>query len=417
MALKTCFLPGDILVPQHVDLQRWAVIACDQFTSRPDYWAKVERDVGDAPSTLRLMLPEAYLCRPDLACRAEGIPQAMADYLAADLFQTVTDSYIYVERTLSGGGLRRGLLGLVDLEAYDYRPGAVSPVRATEGLVQDRLPPRTALRRRAVLETPHMVLFCDDPAFTVMDCARAHAEETLYDFPLMEGGGRVRGRRISGAGSRAVRAALAALGDPALLRAKYGESRPPVLFAVGDGNHSLAAAKQCWEDIRDTLDPAQRETHPARFALGELVDLHEPAIAFEAIHRLLCGTDTRLFRSEAAAFFARYGGRGHTLRCLTADGSLTLTVDGTIGQYIDACEAFAEEYAARHGGCIDYIHGASELETLARRPGCAGIVLPELSKAELFPSIIRSGALPKKSFSIGPALDKRYYLECRRITE
>ena len=415
MNLSDCFLPGEILLPRVEDLEKWSVIACDQFTSDPDYWARVSDYVGDAPSTLRLMLPEAWLGRPDRAELEAAILKNMEDYLARGLFRALPDSFLYLERTLSGGGLRRGILGLLDLEYYDYREDSCSPIHATEGLVTDRLPPRLRLRKQAALELPHLVVFCDDPAMTVMDCAGAAAGPLLYDTPLMEGGGRIKARRISGEGVARVRAALAALGEEDYLRSRYGETENPVLYAVGDGNHSLATARQIWEEVRETLTPEERQAHPARFALAELVDLHESAIEFEPIHRVLFRTDPASFLREAEKAFAPFRGRGRPLRCLTAEGEATLTVDGTIGECIGFCEGFMEDYQQRHGGALDYIHGEAEAASLCREGDRAGLLMPEMDKSDLFPSIIRSGPLPKKSFSIGPARDKRYYLECRRI--
>jgi hypothetical protein len=415
MNLSDCFLPGEILLPQVGDLEKWSVIACDQFTADPDYWARVSAYVGNAPSTLRLMLPEAWLGRADRGELETAIIENMESYLARGLFRALPDSFIYLERTLSGGGLRRGILGLLDLEYYDYREDSCSPIHATEGLVLDRLPPRLRLRQQAALELPHLVVFCDDPAMTVMARAKEAAGPLLYDTPLMEGGGRVKGWRITGEGVAHVRAALAALGEEDYLRSRYGETDSPVLYAVGDGNHSLATAKRIWEELRETLTPEERQSHPARFALAELVDLHEKAIEFEPIHRVLFRTDPAAFLKEAEAAFASWKGRGRPLRCLTAAGEATLTVDGTIGECIAFCEAFMEAYRAKHGGTIDYIHGEAEAAALCREEDRAGLLMPEMDKSDLFPSIIRSGPLPKKSFSIGPARDKRYYLECRRI--
>ncbi len=415
MNLSDCFLPGEILLPRVDDLKKWSVIACDQFTADPAYWARVSAFVGDAPSTLRLMLPEAWLDRLDRPQLEEDIIRSMNGYLADGLFEALPESFIYLERTLSGGGLRRGILGLLDLEYYDYREDSCSPIHATEGLVLDRLPPRLRLRKQAELELPHLVVFCDDPAMEVMECARASAGKLLYDTPLMEGGGRVKGWQIHGAGAAAIRAALSVLGEEDVLRRRYGDTKSPVLYAVGDGNHSLATARQVWEELRETLTPEERLRHPARYALAELVDLHEPAIEFEPIHRVLFGTDPAEFFAEAEAAFAPWKGRGRSFRCLTAAGTKVLTVDGTIGECIGRCEAFMEDYRARHGGTIDYIHGEAEAAALCRERDRAGLLMPEMDKADLFPSIIRSGPLPKKSFSIGPARDKRYYLECRRI--
>lgn len=412
--MKDIFIPGELLLPRVDDMRRWSVIACDQFTSRPEYWAKVEELVGDAPSTLRLMLPEAYLGLPDQAERSRSILRAMEAYLQGGLFRTLEDSFIYVERTLSGGGLRRGILGLLDLEAYDYREDSTSLVHATEGLVAERIPPRLALRREAALECAHLVLFYDDPDFRATDLAARCAAELLYDFDLMLGGGHLRGRRITGDGARLLRETLNRMAEPEVLRERYGDTAAPVLYAVGDGNHSLATAKQDWERIRETLSPAQREGHPARYTMAELVDLHEPAMEFEPIHRVLFDTDERSFIREAARRFPE-AGDGHSFRCMTSSGSVVLSARGTIGQAIAALDAFLLDYAARHGGRIDYIHGLEDAAALCAVPGRAALLMPEMDKRDLFPSIVASGVLPKKSFSIGPALDKRYYLECRKI--
>lgn len=415
MNLADCFLPGEILIPRGVDLSRWAVIACDQFTSDPAYWARVEALAGDAPSALRLMLPEAWLDRADAPALEAAIPEQMERYLSQELFTRLEDSFVYVERTLSGGGLRRGILGLLDLEQYDYREDSCSPIHATEGLVLQRLPPRVRLRAACPLEMPHLVVFCDDPDMLVMARAKEHAGELLYDTPLMEGGGRVKGWQLKGKSAAAVLDALRELGKEDRLRSRYGSGGSPVLYAVGDGNHSLAAAKQNWEALRPTLSPALRETHPARFALAELVDLHEPDIRFEPIHRVLFNTDSAAFLAEARVRFGPWEGRGRAFRCVTGKGEALLRIEGTIGQCIALCDAFLEDYLLRHGGSIDYIHGDEEALALCRVPGRAGLLMPEMDKGDLFPSIIHSGSLPKKSFSIGPARDKRYYLECRRI--
>ena len=412
--MKDIFIPGDILLPRVEDIRRWSVIACDQFTAQPEYWAKVEELVGDSPSTLRLMLPEAYLDLPDQAERSRSILRAMHDYLERGLFRTLERSFVYVERTLSGGGLRHGLLGLLDLEAYDYREDSTSLVHATEGLVRERIPPRLALRREALLECPHLVLFYDEPELQVSALADHCAGELLYDFDLMLGGGHLRGRSISGEGAERLRETLNRLAEPEVLRARYGDSPAPILYAVGDGNHSLATAKQNWERIREGLTPAQRANHPARYTLAELVDLHEPSMEFEPIHRVLFETDARSFQEEAARCFPEKEG-AHPFRCVTASGSLDLSLGGTIGEAIAALDAFLLDYANRYGGRIDYIHGMEDAVALCSAPERAALLMPEMNKRDLFPSIVASGVLPKKSFSIGPALDKRYYLECRSI--
>ncbi len=414
---RKIFVPGDILIPENSDMRLWSVIACDQFTSAPDYWAGVEKKVGGAPSALRLMLPEAYLDRPDVDELVAGIEKSMREYSDGGIFRTLEESFVFVERTVSGGGVRRGLLGLLDLEYYDYSPDSASPIRATEGIVPERLPPRAKVRSRACLEMPHIIVFIDDPEMSVIAPAEKEAGETLYDFELMEGGGRVRGRRISGSGAEKIEKALERLASPERLAEKYGAGNAPVIFAVGDGNHSLAAAKMNWEQVRGGLSEDQRETHPARRTLVELVNLHDATIIFEPIYRLIYDTDTGAYLREAKEFFSRFDGlQKHKLTCFTGEGSVECgTGELTLGECIAACEEFAERYVENHGGRIDYIHGRETVLELGSRKDCAGILMPIMDKKELFPSIIRSGALPKKSFSIGPALDKRYYLECRRI--
>lgn len=412
--MHTLFSPGDILLPRDTDLCRWAVIACDQFTSRPEYWERVEAYVGEHPSTLRLMLPEAYLGRTDIGRHISALAENMERYWSQGRFRSLPQSMICVERTLSGGGLRRGLLGLLDLEAYDPGSQAVTPIRPTEGLVEDRLPPRLALRQMATLESPHLVVFYDDPEFRALNCAQEHAGEVLYDFPLMEGGGRIRGRLLQGEGARAVQDCFRQMEDPEALKQRYG-LLPPLLYAVGDGNHSLCTAKQCWESLRSRLSPRERETHPARYVLAELVNVREPSMDFEPIHRVLFDTDPRDFLREARAFFSPAGAEAHGLQCIAGTETLCLSTGGTVGESIARCHCFIEQYRREHGGEIDYIHGEADTRSLCARPGRAGILMPELPKNQLFDSIARSGAFPKKSFSIGPALDKRYYLECRRI--
>jgi hypothetical protein len=342
----------------------------------------------------------------------------MLAYLSKGLFRELDASYIYVERTLSGGGLRRGLLGLLDLEAYDYNQDSRSPIRATEGMVPDRLPPRVKVRESAPLELPHIVVFIDDDERSVIEplAKSADSMERLYSFELMEGGGAIKGYRVDGKTAASVARALEKLVSPEIIEKKYGKNIDPVVYAVGDGNHSLASAKICWERIRESLDAEQREVHPARWTLVEIVNVHEESIVFEPINRVIFNTEPAMFLEEAERFFSRFGKGGHELECITSTGRVRCHTDGlTIGQSIAACDEFIEGWAARRGGRIDYIHGDDNTAELGARRGCAGVIMPRMKKSELFPSIIKSGAFPKKSFSIGPAKDKRYYLECRKI--
>lgn len=411
--MKNVFRPADILIPQNVDMTAWSVVACDQFTSEPEYWKEVENTVGDKPSTLRLMLPEAYLGTVNSEEATKKINATMQKYLDEGIFKEYKNSYISVERTLKNGSVRRGVIGALDLEYYDYSQNSSSPIRATEGTVEDRLPPRVKVRKDAPLEMPHIMVFIDDPADTVMYMAEGY--ETLYDFDLMQGGGHVKGTLVPD--TIMVDAALDALSDPKVMGFKYDlKTRAPVVFAMGDGNHSLATAKKCWEAIKPTLTADQQENHPARFALVELVNIHDESISFEPIHKVVFETKTDDFIAAAKEYFAGRQGEGHEIKLIAAGREETLKISGyTIGELIGSCETFCQQYMSANGGKIDYIHGDEEAADMAAAPNTAAILLPKMEKSELFPSVIKSGPFPKKSFSIGLGPDKRYYLECRKI--
>ena len=418
--MKRIFDRADILLPKDCDMTKWSVVACDQFSSQPEYWAALEEATAGVPSTLHLMFPEAYLETRDQFAEAKKINAEMERYLNEGVFRTLPDSYVYLERTLRSGAVRRGLLGVLDLDAYDYTKGSVSPIRATEGTIESRLPPRVRVREGAALEMPHIMVFIDDPADTVMGLLSEMKSRlpALYDFDLCADGGHIRGWQVSSAAADTLEAALDTLADPEMLRLRYGGAAP-VIYAMGDGNHSLATAKKCWETIKPQLSEAEREAHPARFSLVELVNIHDEAIAFEPIHKVLFETDPGDFLSEAGAALSDLSGDAdtrHTLRLMTAAGEREITVRGlTIGQIIAAAEDVCQGYIQRHGGKIDYLHNDDTAAEMGRRASGAAILLPRMEKGELFPSIVRSGPFPKKSFSIGHAQDKRYYLECRRI--
>lgn len=392
----------DILLPRAEDMGAWSVIACDQFTSEPEYWAAAEARAAEKPSTLSLMLPEAWLH----TARADGADGRIADtmrrYLAEGIFQTVPDSFIYVERTLSDGRVRRGLVAALDLEQYDFTGMQRASVRSTEGTVEERLPPRVNIRRSAPLEMPHTLLLMDDRTDSVLSLAEKAKDtlEEVYDFDLMLGGGHIAGWRVSGETKAAVQSALDALDNAALQREKYGDAAEngKLTFAVGDGNHSLAAAKRFWEEKRETLPENERETDPARFALVEIENIHEPSLDFEPIHRVIFDTDTSAFAAEFTAHRTEWEAE-----------------EKTLGERVAAAESFCRAYIAAHGGYIDYIHGDDTARSLGGKPNCAAVLLPPVKKSGLFLSVLKNGALPKKSFSMGNARDKRYYLECRKI--
>ncbi len=392
------FTPADILLPKSADMTKWSCIACDQFTSEPEYWLEAERLVGDEPSTLRLMLPEAWLGLRSSAAETRAIYRAMQDYVNQGVFRVLPESYVYVERTLPSGAVRRGLVGKLDLEGYDWTPGSRTPVRSTEGTVESRLPARVEVRRHAILEMPHIMVFINDPGNSIIPSA-AGGEE-LYDFELMLGGGRVRGSRVSGAEAERLTAALDSMA---------GE----IKYAMGDGNHSLAAAKRCWEGVKSGLSPEERERHPARFALVELVNIHDDAVTFEPIHRVITGTLSRGFIEEAAARLPR--GKGQAVTVLAGDRELSFETGLPLGKLVGLTDELVSDWMAERGGNPDYIHGEAEARALVKKTSGAAVLLPRLEKTRLFDDIAQLGPYPKKSFSIGQAKDKRYYLECRSL--
>lgn len=392
------FTPADMLLPRVDDMTKWSCIACDQFTAEPEYWREAERIVGSEPSTLRLMLPEAWLGVRDSAAETRKIYAAMKDYVNRGIFRTVEDSFVYVERTLPSGAVRRGLVGKLDLECYDWAPGSATPVRATEGTVESRLPARVEVRRGATLEMPHIMVFIDDPENAVIPSAAGG--EALYDFELMLGGGHIRGSRVTGEAAERLTAAL---------EAPEGSVR----FAMGDGNHSLAAAKRCWEQIKRNLPEPELETHPARYALAEIVNIHDEAVTFEPIHRVLLETVPRGFIEEAAARLPR--GKGQAVTLLAGRREMEIETGMPLGALVALVDELLGDWRREHGGEPDYIHGDEEARALGGKPSSVGVLLPRLEKAELFPYITEHGPYPKKSFSIGHARDKRYYLECRAI--
>lgn len=392
------FTPADILLPRVDDMTKWSCIACDQFTAEPEYWREAERIVGSEPSTLRLMLPEAWLGVRDSAAETRKIYAAMKDYVNRGIFRTVEDSFVYVERTLPSGAVRRGLVGKLDLECYDWAPGSATPVRATEGTVESRLPARVEVRRGATLEMPHIMVFIDDPENAVIPSAAGR--EALYDFELMLGGGHIRGSRVTGEAAERLTAAL---------ETPEGSVR----FAMGDGNHSLAAAKRCWEQIKRNLPESELETHPARYALAEIVNIHDEAVTFEPIHRVLLETVPRGFIEEAAARLPR--GKGQAVTLLAGRREMEIETGMPLGALVALVDELLGDWRREHGGEPDYIHGDEEARALGGKPSSVGVLLPRLEKAELFPYITEHGPYPKKSFSIGHARDKRYYLECRAI--
>lgn len=407
MKSKTAFGPADILLPKVADMSRWSVVACDQYTSEPEYWQKTAEIVGDAPSTLNLILPEIYLGRPDTPDRIAGINKKIREYLSTGIFEVHKNAMVYVERTQSDGKVRKGIVGAIDLEKYDYRPGSRSEVRATEATVADRIPPRLEIRRYAEIELPHIMILIDDPQFSVIEPVSRRKDAPVYDFELMQGGGHIKGYLLSESETASVENALSALGE--------GKE---MLFAMGDGNHSLATAKEHYERLKRENPGKDMSDHPARYALCEMVNLHSPALEFEAIHRIVKVSDPYKLIMEMSLALGLSGirseqrvkiHRNYTVRDLYIREPLSALSVGSV-------QTFLDNYISENGGEIDYIHGEEALKKLAGEEGVIGFEFEPIKKYELFPAVISGGSLPRKTFSMGSADDKRYYLEARKIT-
>ena len=393
------FQRGDFLLPREEFLPVWPVIACDQFTSQPEYWQKTAALVGDAPSAYHIIFPEAQL-GGDEQGRIEAINSAMTDYLNTGVFKSYPDCYVYVERSLCDGSVRRGLVGVVDLECYDYHDKTAAPIRATEKTVVSRIPPRVRIRSGAPIETSHVLLLCADKKDRLL--GSVEKGELLYDLELMQGGGRLRGWLVSGTPADRFDREL----DAYVSQAPDGFA-----FAVGDGNHSLASAKACWEKLKEQDPTLIGSSHPARYAMVELENLFDESQRFEAIHRIVSGVDCKALLSQLEKEAA---GEGKSVEwiCGTRCGTLRFDADMLpVAALQKALDAWLGEY----GGEVDYIHGAEVAAALAQQENTIAFLLPAIEKDSLFSGIIHGGVLPRKTFSMGHAVEKRYYLECRKI--
>lgn len=416
------FKPADILVPRDIDFEKWSVVACDQFTSEPEYWEKAAEIAGSSPSTLNIIFPEAYLEAGGSAERIEKINSTMREYLDSGLFEEHKNSFIYVERALSCGKVRCGLVGSIDLEEYDFSKGSSSRVRATEGTITERIPPRQRIRENAPLELPHIIMLIDDREKTVIEPLKAKKAEflKLYDFELMLGGGHIAGYKVSREATREIIKAFEQLEDAAVIEKKYGAARgSSLVIAAGDGNHSLATAKTCWDRIKQELTPQQAETHPARYALVELENIHDSALEFEPIQRVVFDIDPpELIKSlteyYSSASFEDNGGQRIEYTYRGEQGAVYIS-DPPSRLAVGTLQSFLDKYIAEHGGRIDYIHGIDVVKKLSEKPNTIGFMVAAMEKNELFETVIKDGALPRKTFSMGEAEDKRYYLECKRI--
>ncbi len=388
-----------ILLPNVSDMSAWAVIACDQFTSDGEYWRNLKSFVGNKPSTLNLIYPEIFL-NYDTESRIRCINENMYAYLNGGLFRS-EDTIVLVERTTQSG-TRTGLVLSVDLEDYSFRKGSSALIRSTEATIEERIPPRVRIRENAPIELPHIMLLYDDRDDRVLSSVKRG--KTLYDFDLNMGGGHVAGTAVSN--PEEVLRNLYSLADMRECTQKYGRAER-LLFAVGDGNHSLAAAKTCWDNIKAGLSEEQRRNHPARYALVEVVNLHEKALRFEPIHRLV-KTD----RPDHFVKGLHLGGEGKAV--LAVGGRMgAVHFPSNIPEGIRALDSYIADFIKNYGGEVDYVHGDGELKALSGQG--VGIMLPAISKDDLFRLIIEGGNLPRKTFSMGDGNEKRYYIEAKAI--
>lgn len=393
------FQPANILLPkEEIQLNQWCVVACDQYTSRPDYWEEAQNQAGDSPSTLHLVYPEAWLSQGD--GRITSINQTMKQYLEDGVFRELPNSLIYTERTLNNGKIRTGIVGAVDLEEYDYQKGSKSKIRATEGTVLERIPPRVKIRENAPLELPHVILLIDDPSKTVIESVKPG--KVLYEADLMCGGGHLKGMEISKEETSNFMKRFAELEQTAA---------DGLVIAVGDGNHSLASAKACWEAIKPTLTEEERLTHPARFCLAELENIHDDAQEFEPIHRVVFDVNPEEFLTRFLSLpQVSEEGDGEKVTCFYQGTKKELILKDT-PLAVGLLQKFLDEQKAE----IDYIHGEDEVKRLSEQEGNLGFLLPKPGKSELFCTVIQDGALPRKTFSMGEANEKRFYMEAKKI--
>ncbi len=424
----------NILLPEETDAdfwKSWACVACDQYTSQPDYWQRVEALVKGKHSTFDLMLPEIYLEEADVDSRIETINNAMSSYIAEGVLKEQSPSVILVERDTKASPVRRGVVMALDLETYDFNKGSGSLVRATEGTVVERIPPRMKIRKNAVLEMPHVMILIDDPGRTVVEPLFEADSQIVYDFELMEKGGHIKGRRVTDISAiKKAAEALRVLGDQKHFTEKYSmpEDTPVLLYAVGDGNHSLASAKCHWEECKKQ---GAGPEHPARYALVEVVNIHDEGIVFEPIHRVLFHVNPAHFFDELQGYFTdkasymetivdmdavEYPGC-HTVKYVGPGCKGNIFIDKQVHTLaVGALQEFIDYYLKGHPESrVDYIHGDDVVAELGSQPGNMGFYLPAINKNDFFKTVICNGSLPRKTFSMGEAFEKRYYMECRKI--
>ena len=414
------FKAGNILIPKNVDMHKWSVVACDQYTSEPEYWKEVEQIVGDSPSTLKITLPEIYLEENDVEKRIEKINETMKSYLNEGLFNEYTNSMFYIERTQDDGKVREGLIGVVDLEDYSYEKGSQTLIRATEKTVIERIPPRVKIRENASIELPHIMILIDDDKKEIIEKLKNKVtnKDIVYDFDLMQKGGHIKGYKLSNEIIKEIETKLEVLQDKDNFKNKYNvNDKGVLLFAMGDGNHSLATAKACYEKLKEKLSEEEYLNHPARYALVELVNLHSDALEFEAINRVLFDVNVEEFLNSLYNYYnINEEGKGQKFELITKDIDKVLYIENPKSNIaVGSIQIFIDEYLSNNKGKVDYIHGEDVTKELGSKDNNVGIILDPMKKSDLFKTVIVDGALPRKTFSMGHSNDKRFYLEARKI--
>lgn len=429
-----------ILVPNEgIDMEKWAVIACDQYTSDPEYWEDVDKNVASSPSSLRLFLPEVYLDTPKERKISSSIFREMKSYLRSGTLTELEPGFIYIQRTTTYGNVRNGLMACIDLEMYSYDKDSSSMIRPTEKTIVDRIPPRVKIREKAVLELPHILFLIDDPGKTVIEPLEKtkNLYKKIYDFDLMKNGGHIEGHHITeDSALSSIANSITALADKEPFAARYGDDKAMMLYAVGDGNHSLASAKQHWENIKSDLENDEIIDHPARFALVEIINIHDEGMKFEPIHRVLFNCQIADLLGEMASEFdiivqdfddisslgefvkKEYDNKiSHTFGIMSGDVLKAVSINQPkFSLAVATIQSFLDDFIEKNKIEIDFIHDTDSTLELSTEKN-TGLLLPPIDKSGFFKTVIDEGTLPRKAFSMGHADEKRFYLEARKITK
>lgn len=408
----------NILIPkENTDLTKWTVIACDQYTSNHEYWKNVEKIVGNSPSTLRLTLPEIYLETEDELERINNINKTMTEYISSNILKEYKDTMFYIERTLENNKVRKGIVAAIDLEEYDYTNGSNTLIRATEKTIIERIPPRVKIRENATLELPHIMLLLDDANKEIIESIDKNKLEKIYDFDLMNNSGHLTGYKLNDKEINTINQKLESFLDKTTFNKKYNtKNKEVLLFAVGDGNHSLATAKTIYENLKQTLPKEEYLNHPSRYALVEIVNLHSDSLQFEPIHRVVFNIDKNDILKELNNYYKlNTTGVGQRFKIITSKEEITYYIENPKSNLaVGSIQIFLDEYLKDKSSKIDYIHEESAVKELITENDI-GFIFDTIEKDDLFKTVIVDGSLPRKTFSMGNSKDKRFYLESRMI--